>query len=321
MSSVLRNKNVLVTGGTGLVGSHVVEKLLALGAKVFVVDIVLEPKSYFATQNFGQKTQLIMQDVRDLAKVKAIVDQNKIEYILHLAAQALVPRSLSEPHLTLDTNIMGTVNVMEAARLNKAVLAVVVASSDKAYGKKSFDVSEEQALAGDHPYDVSKSAADLISTAYFQTYGVPATVSRFGNIFGPGDLNFDRIVPGIMNSAINGHALEIRSNGEFLRDYVYVKDVADGYVALAEQIGKTKGHSFNFSSGHNFSVTDLVKKVAGILGRPVEYQILNTQTNEIPAQKLNWDKAKKVLGWQPKFTLEDGVKETFNWYKNYFGKI
>lgn len=314
--SLLVNKNVLVTGGAGLVGSHVAEKLLALGAKVLVLDIVLEPKSYFAAQGLSKKCAVIMQDVRDAQKVKDIVKQNNIGYIFHLAAQALVPQALDDPYLTLDTNIMGTVSVLEAARLNRGVLGVVVASSDKAYGKKSFDVDEDQPLAGDHPYDVSKSAADLITTAYFQTYGVPAVVSRFGNIFGPGDLNFNRIVPGIMDAVINKHTLEIRSDGSFLRDYVYVKDVADGYAALAEQIEKTKGQAFNFSSGHNFSVIDLVKKISSILNKPVDYKVLNTQTNEIPAQKLNWEKAKRVLGWKPKFTLEEGVKETFEWYNN-----
>jgi CDP-glucose 4,6-dehydratase len=320
MSNQLANKNVLVTGGTGLVGSHVVEKLLALGANVFVVDIVFQPKSYFVTQELGKKARVIMQDVRDLPKVKDIVKQNSIEYIFHLAAQALVPQALDNPHLTLDTNVMGTVNVLEAARLNKSVLGVVVASSDKAYGKNSFGITEDQPLAGDHPYDVSKSAADLITTTYFQTYGVPAVVSRFGNIFGPGDLNFNRLVPGIMDAIINNRTLEIRSDGKFLRDYVYVKDVADGYVALAEQIEKSKGQAFNFSSGHNFSVVDLVKQISEILDKPVDFKILNTQINEIPAQKLNWEKAQKVLGFRPKFVLKEGILETFNWYKDFFNE-
>jgi CDP-glucose 4,6-dehydratase len=321
MNSILHNKNVLVTGGTGLVGSHVVEKLLAVGANVFVVDIVLKPKSYFSTQQFEKKTTLIMQDIRNLQQMKDLVKKHEIEYILHLAAQALVPEALLDPHLTLDTNIMGTVNILEAARASDKILGVVVASSDKAYGKNSFNVTEDQSLAGDHPYDVSKSATDLISTTYYQTYGLPVVVSRFGNIFGPGDLNFNRLVPGIMESVINNKVLELRSDGSFVRDYVYVKDVADGYVALTEQAHKVKGHAFNLSSGHNFSVIDLIKKFSEVLGKPVEYKIINNQQNEIPAQSLNWEKAQKVLGWAPKNTLEQGILETHNWYKQFFSNF
>jgi CDP-glucose 4,6-dehydratase len=318
MQSRLKGQNVLVTGGTGLVGGYVTEKLLTLEANVFVLDIILRPKSYFETQNLKNKTTLLMQDVRDLLKLKEIVLKNEITYIFHLAAQALVPVAFTEPHLTLDTNIMGTVNVLEVARKNPKIKAVVVASSDKAYGKDCINAIEDQKLAGDHPYDVSKSAADLICTAYFNTYGTPVTISRFANIFGPGDLNFNRIVPGVMKAIINKEVLEIRSNGEFVRDYIYVKDVAEGYVLLAEKIGAIKGQAFNFSAGQNFSVLDLIKKIEAVLGTKFSYKILNEEKNEIPFQTLNFEKAKKVLSWQAKYTFEQGIKETFEWYKDFF---
>lgn len=314
----LRGKNILVTGGAGLVGGHLVEKLLSLEARVFVLDIAVKPKSYFVSEKLQEKAKLIFQDVRDFAKLKELILTENISYIFHLAAQALVPLAYDDPALTLDTNIMGTVNVLEAARLIPSVKAVVVASSDKAYGKDCKNAMEDQALAGDHPYDVSKSAADLICAAYFKTYGIPVTVSRFGNIFGPGDLNFDRIIPGILRAAINSEVLEIRSDGSFKRDYVYVKDVVDGYICLAEQIDKAKGEAFNFSSGFNCSVLDLIDKISTVIGKKIEYKIVNNQKNEIPEQSLNWEKVKNILGWYPAYSLEQGMAESFGWYKNYF---
>lgn len=318
MGSILKGQNVLVTGATGLVGGHVTEKLLELGANVFALDIVLKPKSYFETQKLRDRVNLIMQDVRDLTKLKQLALKNNITYIFHLAAQALVPLAYEDPLLTLDTNILGTVNVLEVARQNPDIKGVVVASSDKAYGKDCNEAVESQALAGDHPYDVSKSAGDLICTAYYKTYGVPVTVSRFANIFGPGDLNFDRIVPGTLEAIIGNKTLQIRSDGQFVRDYLYVKDVAGGYVLLAEQIEFTKGQAFNFSAGFNYSVTDLVQRISGALGQQCKYEILNTQKNEIPFQSLNFSKVQKVLGWHAKYTLEQGMAETFEWYKQYF---
>lgn len=314
--SKLHGENILVTGGAGLVGGHLVEKLLSLGAKVFVLDIATKPESYFTTQKLQERAKLILQDVRDLAKLKEVILTENISYIFHLAAQAIVPLAYEDPVPTLDINVMGTVNVLEAARLIPSIKAVVVASSDKAYGKDCKGATEDQALSGDHPYDVSKSAADLICTAYFKTYGIPVTVSRFGNIFGPGDMNFNRIVPGMMRAVIKNENLELRSDGSFKRDYVYVKDVVDGYICLAEQIDKAKGEAFNFSSGFNFSVLDLIANISKTIGKKIEYKIVNNQKNEIPEQSLNFDKAEKVLGWKSKYNFEHGVSETFDWYKN-----
>ena len=194
----------------------------------------------------------------------------------------------------------------------------MVASSDKAYGKDCAAALEDQPLRGDHPYDVSKSCTDLLALTYAKTYNLPVTVSRFGNIFGPGDLNFNRIIPGIMKATIKNEILELRSDGNFKRDYLYVKDVVDGYICLADQIDKAKGEAFNFSSGFNFSVLDLIKKTSEIIGKNVEYKIVNNQKNEIPEQSLNFAKAEKVLGWSFKYSFEDGINETYEWYKKYF---
>lgn len=317
MDSVLGNKNVLVTGGAGLVGSHLAERLLGLGANVFALDIIVLPKSYFESQKLGEKLKLVMVDLADFEKVKQTVEQNRIEYIFHLGAQALVTEAVINPRRTFESNVMGTVNVMEAARMLPSVKGVLVASSDKAYGKDCVNVTEDHFLAGDHPYDVSKSATDLISTTYFKTYNLPVAVSRFGNIFGPGDLYFDRIVPGIMNSLINKKTLEIRSDGKFRRDYVFVKDVIDGYISLAENIDHIKGEAFNFSSGINLSVLELMAKVGKALGQKVDYKIANKHRNEIPAQSLNFEKAQKVLDWKPETDFDSAIKETYGWYENY----
>lgn len=301
-------------------GGHIVERLINSGANVFVLDIILRPGSYFDSQHLKERSELVLHDVRDLDFLKQLVRENNITHIFHLAAQALVPAAFLEPLETLDVNIMGTVNVLEVARENKNVEAVVVASTDKAYGKDCKDAREDQGLFGDHPYDVSKSAADLICTAYFRTYGVPVTVSRFANIIGPGDLNFDRIVPGALKAILNNEVLEIRSDGKFVRDYIYVKDVADGYLQLAEQIEKTKGQAFNFSAGYNLSVLDLVDKIGQVVGKKCEYKIVNNQKNEIPFQSLNFEKVKKVLEWQAEYSLEEALAETYDWYKKYFNK-
>jgi len=316
MDHILNNKNVLVTGGAGLVGAHVVEKLLNLGAKVWVLDILVNPHSYFETQKLTEQCEVVIQDVRDLPKLRKLVVENQISYIFHLAAQALVPLAFREPLLTLDTNIMGTINVLEVAREKSSLLGVVVASSDKAYGKNCQDATENQPLSGDHPYDVSKSAADLICTAYYNTYKVPVTVSRFANIFGPGDLNFDRLVPGAIKSILTGETLLIRSDGKFVRDYLYVKDVADGYVLLAEKIDEVKGQAFNFSAGYNLTVLELVNQIEQALGKTLRYEIVNNQQNEIPFQSLNFEKVTAELEWKAKYGLADAIRETHKWYND-----
>jgi CDP-glucose 4,6-dehydratase len=313
----LVGRNVLVTGATGLVGGHLTEKLVGMGARVHITRRSFNPWSYFAGKDLDKKVVSAVCDIKDPQRVFDIVTRYEIEHIFHVAAQPIVNTAFVNPREALETNTMGTVNVLEAARRSPRVKGVVVASSDKAYGKKCDDATEDAPMAGDHPYDVSKSCTDLIARTYARTYGLPVAVSRFGNIYGPGDLNLNRIVPGIMKAIIEGETLELRSDGKFIRDYVYVKDVADGYVALMEQMDIGKGEAFNFSTGYNFSVIDLIEKISAILGKPCGYRILNTQQNEIPTQSLNFDKATRVLGWKSLHTFEEGINETFNWYRKY----
>ncbi|MFA5108975.1 MAG: GDP-mannose 4,6-dehydratase [Patescibacteria group bacterium] len=318
MSNYFKGRNILITGATGLVGGHIAEKLVEQEAAVFITRRSKDFRSYFMEKNLDQKTISAICDIKDYNRVFDVVSKYEIEYIFHIAAQPIVPTAFINPREALETNIMGTVNILEAARHCPSIKGIVVASSDKAYGKKCDNATEVAAMAGDHPYDVSKSCADLITRTYAKTYGLPVAVSRFGNIYGPGDLNINRIIPGIMKALIFDETLEIRSDGTFVRDYVYVKDVADGYILLMENIDKARGEAFNFSTGYNFSVLQLIEKVSEVVDKKCKYKISNNQKNEIPFQSLNYEKAAEVLGWKSNYTFEEGVKETFEWYKKYW---
>lgn len=312
---MLKNKNVLVTGGTGLVGSHLVEELVNMGANVVVLFRESNPKSYFVSENLAQKIVLCNGDLKSFQRVFDVMVKHEIEYVFHIGAQAIVTTAYHNPLETFETNVMGTLNVMESARLYGRTKAIIVASSDKAYGRTTEKYTEDFPLKGDHPYDCSKSCTDLIANTYFKTYGLPVAIARFGNIYGEGDLNFNRIIPGLMDSLIGNRQFEIRSDGKMVRDYVYVKDVVEGYLLLAKNIDKIAGEAFNFSSEDNLSVLDLILKVESILGTKVDYKILNIAKNEIPFQMLDYSKAKRILNWLPRNNLETVVPKIYEWYK------
>ncbi len=317
MNNFFKNKNILVTGGTGFVGSHLVERLLQEGARVTTTYKSLDPASYFMTQQLNNRTILAPLDIVEFDKLFDLITKSEIEYIFHLAAQPLVEAAYYNPVRTLDTNIRGTIHILESARLYPRVKGVIFASSDKAYGKLTKEkYIEQDPLRGDHPYEVSKSAADLIATSYNKTYGVPVVTTRFGNIYGEGDMNFSRIIPGIMASLISGEELCLRSDGTFVRDYLYVKDVVSGYLLLAQNIEKIKGEVFNFGSTDTLSVLELIDIVSRTLKKKIKYKILNTAANEIPYQSLNYDKIKKELGWKPAHTVKSTSKQIFEWYKS-----
>ena len=314
----LANKNILITGGTGFVGSHLVEDLVKKGAQVVVPFRSLDPYSYFTSQKLAEKTILVIGDIKDKNRVFDIVVKYEIDYIFHLAAQAIVTTAYYNPWETIASNIIGTTNVLEAARLYPNIKGVIAASSDKAYGKlNKKKYKETDALRGNHPYEVSKSSADLIAYSYYKTYGLPIVITRFGNIYGEGDLNFSRIIPGIMKSIIKNEALKIRSNGKYVRDYLYVKDVANGYLMLAENIDKVKGKAFNFGSDENLSVLELIKLIEKKLNKKVNYKILDIAKNEIPYQSLDFSKIKKMLGWKPKYSISERIKRINSWYQKY----
>jgi len=310
------NKNVLVTGGTGLIGGHLVESLLKKGSNIIVPYIELNSKSYFWLNKLQDEVNMVQCDIKDTAKVFDIVSKYEIDIIFHLAAQPLVPIAYINPEETLKTNIVGTISVLEAARKCPRVKAIIVASSDKAYGvNKNLPYTEDMPLQGKQPYDVSKSCADLIAQSYYVTYDLPVAITRFGNIYGPGDLNMNRIIPGAIKAAMTGETLVIRSDGKMIREYIYVKDVVKGYIILAENIDSVKGEAFNLSSGIRMSVLDVVNTISEIYGTKIEVDIQNTAKAEIPKQYLSYEKVKKAVGWVPTADIEAALKHTIEWYK------
>jgi CDP-glucose 4,6-dehydratase len=317
MASILQGKSVLVTGATGFVGSHLVQKLHELGAQVVGTTQTHNPLSYFHTQEIHKKVKTVMVDLNDFDAVFDVVTRCNIEYIYHLGAQPLVDVAFDNPRKTLSTNIMGTVNLLEAVRLYPRVKGIMVASSDKAYGKLEAGKKyvETDPLKGDHPYEVSKSAADLICTSYHKTYKLPVVTTRFGNIYGEGDLNYSRLLPGALRALVEGTEFVVRSDGKYVRDYLYVKDVVDGYVLIADQLDTLHGESFNFGSDDSLSVSEVLALIEKELGKKLQYSIANTARNEIPYQSLDYSKIKKMLGWSPTRSLSSTLPGIYEWYK------
>ena len=316
------NRNVLVTGAGGFKGSHLVERLCEISANVVSLVRDFDSKSYFETERLGGKSIVVIGDLKDQRKISDIVSKYEITTIFHLGAQSIVTTALVNPIETLESNIMGTVHVLESARLYCKVSEIVCASSDKAYGpSERIPYVETERLHGKAPYDVSKSCADLISQVYANpnVYDMPITIARCANVFGPGDLNMNRIVPGVLKAIIEKEALKIRSNGKLIREYIYVKDSIDGYIALAENINKTKGEAFNLASKNIMNVTEIVHRICEVLGTTVKMEILDQADAEIPEQYLDGTKIKNTIGWEATTDFGQAVKETFGWYKRIIG--
>jgi len=316
-SKFWKNKNVLITGYEGFLGSNLTKALLDLRANIYGLDILTHRKRTILSKNDFHNISIIKGSVEDFSLVAKIIKRNKIEIIFHLAAKSLVGQGLQRPLRTFSTNIKGTWNILEASRQNNSVKAIVIASSDKAYGShKNLPYREDAPLKGIHPYDVSKSCADLISYAYYHTYNLPVAVTRCGNIYGPGDFNFSRIIPDAIRCALSGNTLLIRSNGRFIRDYIFVGDIVNGYILLAEKLQKLNlgGEAFNFSDENPISVIELVKRIYKIVGKEKNYKILNQARFEIKRQYLASSKARRVLSWKPKIALSVGLRKTVAWY-------
>lgn len=317
MKNFWKNKLVLITGHEGFLGSNMAKILLGRRARIIGVDKV---KNRPGTMLEGLRKDIICikGDISDLKLVERTVDKYKPQVIFHIAAEAIVGEVNRNPVKAFKSNIEGTWNILEASRGKKFIEAIVAASSDKAYGShKSLPYEEDAVLKGDHPYDVSKSCADLICYAYWNTYKAPVCVTRCGNIYGPGDFHFSRIVPDAIRCAIKGRVLPIRSDGKFTRDYVYVEDIVNGYMVLAEKMKKLKlyGEAFNFSYENPITVIEMANKIYKLTGRNPDYKILNEAKYEIKHQFLCSLKARKVLDWKPKYTLDEGLKKTIEWYE------
>jgi len=312
------SKNILVTGAGGFKGSHLVERLSETNANIVSLIRSWDPKSYFEAQELSKKSTVVIGDLKDYRKIADILSKYEITSVFHLGAQPIVTTALINPLETLESNIMGTVHILEAARLYSKVNEIVFVSSDKAYGPcDSMPYQEDERLEGKAPYDVSKSCADLISQVYANpdVYDMPITIARCANTFGPGDLNMNRIVPGTMEAIIKNQPLQIRSDGNMIREYIYVKDSIDGYISLAENIDKTKGEAFNLASKNIMSVTEIVDRICKVLDSPVKVEILDQAKAEIPKQYLDGSKIKNTIGWEPKSVFEEAIKRTFDWYK------
>ncbi len=316
-----RDRPVLVTGATGLVGGWLVRRLLNSGA--FVVCLVRDwaPQSDLIRSGLFERVVSVRGDIRDQGVIERTLGEYEIDTVIHLAAQTIVGIANRNPISTFESNVQGTWVLLEACRRAPCVKQIVVASSDKAYGEHhKLPYAEDGPLQGRHPYDVSKSCADLIAQTYAHTYRMPIAITRCGNFYGGGDRNWNRIVPGTIRSLYRGEAPVIRSNGQFVRDYFYVEDGAAAYMLLAEKLAESTelyGQAFNFSNEIQITVFDLVNRVTKIMGSSLVPSVLNQASNEIPHQYLDAGKARKMLNWFPLFTLEEGLQLTVAWYREF----
>ncbi len=318
-----KEKNVFVTGADGFIGGWVAKRLVDEGANVTVIVRDMKVENAFDSLVFRQKVNIVQGDIADTLLMQRIMNEFSIEYVYHLAAQAIVGIANKSPLSTFETNIKGTWNILEAARNCSSIKGVVVASSDKAYGdQEKLPYTEDQPLKGLYPYDASKVCTDVLTRCYFKTYGLPIAVTRNANTYGGGDMNFNRIVPQTIKSLIDGEVPVIRSDGLLERDYMYIKDAVDAYLLIGENMDRedVMGNAFNFGVGQPISVINLFNKMIKISGSKIKPKILNQASNEIKRQYLCVDKVKKTFGWEPRYSLDAGLKETMEWYKRYFAK-
>jgi CDP-glucose 4,6-dehydratase len=321
--SFWRDRPVFVTGATGLVGGWLVRQLVAAGADVVALVRDWVPRSQLVAEGLIDRVAVVRGDVRNQKTIERALGEYEIATVFHLAAQTTVAVANRNPVSTLDTNIRGTWALLEACRRSPTVEEIVIASSDKAYGDQDvLPYREDAPVAGRHPYDVSKSCADLVAQMYAKSYQLPVCVTRCGNFFGGGDLNWNRLVPGTIRSVIRGQRPRIRSDGQFTRDYLYVEDGARAYLLLAEQMAANRtlgGEVFNFSYEQRTTVLELVTRILAVMGSGLEPDIRNEASNEIRDQYLDAAKARAMLGWSPVSTLDAGLQATVDWYKGYFG--
>lgn len=319
------DRPVLVTGATGLVGGWLVARLLDLGADVVCLVRDSVPRCELERSGARARVKVVRGDVRRQALLERVLGEHEIDTVIHLAAQTIVGIANRNPVSTFDTNIRGTWALLEACRRSPSVKQVVVASSDKAYGDcLTLPYDEETPLRGTHPYDVSKSCGDLIAYTYANTYGTPVVITRCGNFYGGGDLNWNRIVPGTIRSIVRGQRPVIRSDGTFIRDYFYVEDGAAAYILLAERLAACpdlRGQAFNFSNEIQVTVTDLTRRILDHMGSSLEPEIRNEASHEIRHQYLSAEKARRLLDWRPLFSLDEGLRRTIAWYTDYLGVV
>ncbi|TAK24789.1 MAG: NAD-dependent epimerase/dehydratase family protein [Chloroflexota bacterium] len=318
-----RGRTVFLTGATGLVGSWTARLLLEQGARVVALVRDLDPRCELARSGDLQRVTVVNGELENYALLERALGDHEIDTVIHLGAQTIVGTANHSPMGTFESNIRGTYNLLEACRVHRnRVARIAVASSDKAYGDQPIlPYDETMPVAGRHPYDVSKSCTDLIARAYYETYRLPIVVARCGNIFGGGDLNWSRIVPGTIRSLLRDEDIVLRGDGQHIRDYIYVKDVAHAYALIADRAGESgvSGEAFNFSTEIPLSVLDMVRAIQDAHGPSrSELRIENRATGEIRHQHLSAAKARASFAWSPTFGLDDALRETIAWYRDYF---
>jgi CDP-glucose 4,6-dehydratase len=317
------DRPTFVTGGTGLVGSWLVQKLIAAGADVVCLVRDWVPQSELVRTRLIERVRVIRGDVREQAILERILGEYEIDTVFHLAAQTIVTIANRNPVSTFESNIAGTWNLLEACRRSPTVKQIIVASSDKAYGDQAtLPYREETPLQGRHPYDASKSCADLIAHTYAVSYDLPVAITRCGNFYGGGDLNWNRIIPGTIRSILRGQRPVIRSDGKYVRDYFYVEDGAAAYMLLAEQLARRpelKGEAFNFSNEIQLTVSQIVDRILFLMKSDLQADTRSEASNEILHQYLSAEKARIGLNWKPLFDLDQGLERTIGWYRDFFG--
>lgn len=317
-----QDRNVFVTGATGLLGSWMVEELVARGANVTCLIRDWIPDSKLVASGLNEQVNLVHGELQNYELMLRVLNEFEINSVFHLGAQTIVGTAARSALSTFESNIKGTWALLEACRdCQKMVERIVVASSDKAYGSHdNLPYTEDMALQGRFPYDVSKSCSDLIAQSYFHTYRLPIAITRFVNLFGGGDLNFNRLVPGTIMSALRDESPVIRSDGKFVRDYFYILNAVDGYIKLAEKMpdDSLNGQAFNFGYGEPLTVLELVHEILEVMGKSyLEPRILNEASNEILYQYLDCSKAQRMLNWKPEYSRQEGLRRTIAWYEEY----
>jgi CDP-glucose 4,6-dehydratase len=319
------DRPTFVTGATGLIGGSLVRRLVEAGADVVCLVRDWVPRSPLVSGGLLERVKVVRGEVNDQELMERALGEYEIDTVIHLAAQTIVGIANRNPVSTFDTNIRGTWCLLEACRRSPTTRQIVIASSDKAYGQhEHLPYREDAPLQGRHPYDVSKSCADLLSQAYAVTYEMPVALTRCGNFYGGGDLNWNRIVPGTIRSVLRGQRPIIRSDGNYVRDYFYAEDGAAANMTLAEQLAENpelRGQAFNFSNEIQVTVLELVGKILQMMNSNLTPDVRNEATNEIRHQYLTAEKARRVLGWGPLFTLDAGLRSTIDWYKDFFGAV
>lgn len=315
------DRPVFVTGCTGILGSWLTMALVDAGAAVTGLIRDEVPFTHLRRSGYQDQIRVVRGDVTDYALIERALNEYEIDTVFHLAAQTIVPIADRAPLSTFETNVKGTWTVLEAARRSPRTEGVIVASSDKAYGAhEDLPYTEDVPLRGCYPYDVSKACADRIARSYAVTYGLPVSVTRCGNLYGGGDLNWSRLVPGTIRSVLRGRRPVVRSDGSLLRDYLYIPDAVDGYMTLAEQMDSpdVQGEAFNFGLDDPKSVMEVVQAIIDVSDQPtLEPLVLAEAKNEIQDQYLDSSKARRVLGWAPQHSLRTGLRATLTWYRDF----